>query len=339
MENVTVSVVICAYTEKRWDDLVAAIASVHQQTLPVKEIVLVIDHNEALLQKAREYFTAATDVTIVENLGPAGANGSRNAGIASTTGSILAFLDDDAVATPDWLAQLLIGFEDPEVLGVGGHIDPLWLHHRPAWFPDEFNWVLGCTYRGMPAHSANVRNLIGCNMALRREVWDSIGGFWHQFGHVGGEPRGCGDTEFGIRIHRRWPHHKLLYLPLAKVYHRVPANRMSWHYFISRCKFEGSSKARLAQVVGTRDGLSSERTYVLHTLPQGLVMGIVESVFQRDLSGLARSGAIAAGLASTVQGYMSEMIRSYGKLIGKKLQQKVPTLFFPFKNTKKTTSC
>ncbi len=310
MQNaaIEISVVICAYTENRWDDLVEAIASVQQQTISAQEIVLVIDHNEKLLQQALTYFT---DIIVVENHGPAGANGSRNAGVAATTGAILAFLDDDAVAAPNWLEQLLPGFADLQVLGVGGYIEPLWLDHRPIWFPEEFNWVLGCSYRGMPTKSANVRNLIGCNMAIRREVWDSIGGFWHQFGHVGGEPRGCGDTEFGIRIHQRWPEHKLLYLPDAKVSHRVPASRACWSYFISRCRFEGRSKSRLAHVVGKRDGLSSERLYTLYTLPQGFIQGLNEAIFQHDLSGLSRSGAIVAGLASTLQGYCLERLRSY----------------------------
>lgn len=305
-----ISVIICAYTEKRWDDLVAAITSVQQQTLPAKEIILVVDHNQELLQKAHNHFT---NVIIVENFGPAGANGSRNAGVAASTGTILAFIDDDAVATQDWLEQLVAGFADPQVLGVGGHIDPLWLHKRPAWFPDEFNWVLGCSYRGMPEKAAEVRNLIGCNMALRRTVWDEIGGFWHQFGHVGGEPRGCGDTEFGIRIRQRWPQQKLLYMPMAKVAHRVPASRATWRYFISRCRFEGRSKARLTRVVGTQDGLSSERTYTMHTLPGGVMHGLAEAIFKHDPSGLGRSGAIIAGLASTVQGYVVEKFRSYGK--------------------------
>jgi hypothetical protein len=100
---------------------------------------------------------------------------------------------------------------------------------------------------------------------------------------------------------------------MAKVYHRVPASRARWSYFISRCQFEGRSKARLAQVVGERDGLSSERTYTLHTLPQGFVQGLAEGIFKHDVSGLSRSGAIVAGLASTIQGYTFERLSSYRK--------------------------
>jgi len=51
-----VSIVICAYTEKRWQALVAAIESVRHQTLPAREIILVIDHNSALFQRAQACF-------------------------------------------------------------------------------------------------------------------------------------------------------------------------------------------------------------------------------------------------------------------------------------------
>ena len=51
---IDISVVICAYTEKRWQDLQAAIHSVKQQSLPPKEIIVVIDHNPSLAQLARK---------------------------------------------------------------------------------------------------------------------------------------------------------------------------------------------------------------------------------------------------------------------------------------------
>ncbi len=304
-----ISVVICAYTEERWEDLVAAIESVQQQTLQAQEIVLIIDHNGTLLQLAREHFT---NIIIVENHDHAGEMGSRNTGVQTSTGKLIAFLDDDAIATPDWLQQIAIGFENPEILGIGGLIEPLWLDARPNWFPDEFNWVIGCSYRGMPEKPAKVRTLIGCNMAIRRKVWDAIGGFRHQFGHVNGQPRGCGETEFCIRVLQRWPR-SLRYVPQAKVYHRVPTSRAQWSYFLSRCKFEGRSKALLARIVGTRDGLSSERTYTLYTLPQGIIRGLTDYLFSYDVTGLSRARAIIAGLAVTTVGYMIERITIRGK--------------------------
>ena len=306
----TISVVICAYTEKRWDDLVAAVASVQQQTVPAQEIVVVVDHNPTLLAKARKLLAG---VVLVENRSPAGANGSKNAGAAATTAQVIAFLDDDAVASPDWLENLLSCFDDSRVLGVGGLIEPLWVHERPQWFPEEFYWVVGCSYRGMAQKASEVRNLIGCNMAIRRTVWEEIGGFWYQFGHVGGQPRGCGDTEFGIRIRQHWPQHVLMYSPEAKVCHRVPSSRACWSYFLSRCNFEGRSKALLAKAVGTRDGLSSERNYTLYALPQGVLQGVKDTFFERNVVGLMRAGAIFAGLAATVTGYISALALTRAK--------------------------
>jgi hypothetical protein len=52
----TLTVVICAYTTDRWDDLTAAVASVHRQTRVPDEIVLVIDHCPLLAERATRAF-------------------------------------------------------------------------------------------------------------------------------------------------------------------------------------------------------------------------------------------------------------------------------------------
>src|SRR5439155_19339712 len=86
----TISVIICAYTEDRWNDLVAAAKSVQRQTFPPSEIILVIDHNPGLLKRVQEYMP---DVVVVENTEVRGLRGARNAGIAAAKSSIIAFLD------------------------------------------------------------------------------------------------------------------------------------------------------------------------------------------------------------------------------------------------------
>src|SRR5688572_6408497 len=136
-----VSVVICAYSEERWPDLVAAVASARRQTVSAREVVVVVDHNHGLLERARVHLP---DVTVVENTSARGLSGARNSGVAAAQGAIVAFLDDDAVAAPDWLARLVAGYGDARVLGVGGAIDPVWGGNRPGWLPEEFFWVVGC---------------------------------------------------------------------------------------------------------------------------------------------------------------------------------------------------
>ncbi len=194
-------------------------------------------------------------------------------------------MDEDAVAAPDWLAQLSAGYADPRVVGVGGAINPMWLDGRPAWFPDEFLWVVGCTYRGMPEAARPVRNLIGCNMSFRRDVFVEVGGFRSGIGRIGTRPVGCEETELCIRSHQRRPAAILLYEPRAKVFHRVTAERTRPSYFFSRCYSEGLSKSLVSYIVGPADGLAAEWDYTLKTLPAGIARGMGELASRRDRAG------------------------------------------------------
>ena len=126
----TVAVVICAYTEDRWEDLTAAVSSVQNQTRPADEIVLVVDYCPALLARAAREFP---DATVVENHDHKGLSGARNTGAATATADIVAFLDDDAVAAEDWIATLVVPYADPDVLGVGGRVLADWRAGRPSW--------------------------------------------------------------------------------------------------------------------------------------------------------------------------------------------------------------
>jgi glycosyltransferase involved in cell wall biosynthesis len=297
-----ISVIICAYTEERWDDLVAAVESVRRQTLPANETIIVIDHNPNLLKRVREQIP---DVVVVENTEARGLRGARNSGIAVAQGQIIAFLDDDAVAIPNWLMLLTEDFTDPQVLGTGGAVTPLWMVNKPAWLPEEFYWVVGCTYRGMPQTKTTIRNPIGANMSFRREVFDTVGDFHSEVVSISGQHAGgCEETELCIRAHQYWPQRIFLYAPQANVFHRVPSSRARWRYFCSRCYVEGLAKAVVSRYVGAKDSLASERTYTLRTLPQGVAHGIADALFHHDLAGLARAGAIVVGLAMTTIGYL-----------------------------------
>ena len=173
--------IICAYTEDRWPELVTAVESVQGQRLLPDEIVIVIDHNPALLARTRERFA---DLTIVENPDAKGLSNARNAGIAATKANLLAFLDDDAAADPDWLKLMLETIQPPNVVGVGGRVVPQWAAGQPGWLPEEFYWVVGCTHRGVPTQTAEIRNPIGASMLIRREVFDLAGGFNSSIGRV-----------------------------------------------------------------------------------------------------------------------------------------------------------
>jgi glucosyl-dolichyl phosphate glucuronosyltransferase len=296
-----VSVIVCAYTEERWHDLVAAVESLQQQTHPPCEIIVVIDHNPALLARVQTHLPG---VIAVENREERGLSGARNSGIVVSQSALIAFLDDDAVAELDWLVQLSGCCTDPQVLGAGGSVEPLWSGQRPTWFPEEFYWVVGCSYRGLPEKLAVVRNPLGCCACYRREIFEIVGGFRNGIGRVGKHPLGGEETELCIRAKHYWPQKVFLCEPHARIHHRVPPLRANWHYFRWRCYAEGLSKALVAGYVGAKDGLASERSYVRRTLPQGVIRGLTDTFIHRDLSELARAGAIVVGLAATTAGYL-----------------------------------
>ena len=241
------SVIVCTGSDSRWWWLLDALASLAQQTVRPEEIIVVVDHNPDLLQRVKREMR---DATAVPNLVTRGLAGSRNTGVARSRSEIASFIDDDAVAAPDWLERLVHSYSAPHVAGVGGKIDPIWEAGRPRWFPPEFAWVVGCTYVGLPATTAPVRNLIGCNMSFRRQVLLEVGGFRSGFGQSSGVPlRRCDETELCIRVGQRWPACVLLYEPGAVVLHHVPPQRSRVRYFAHRCFSEGLSKAQVTQAL------------------------------------------------------------------------------------------
>jgi glycosyltransferase involved in cell wall biosynthesis len=301
----TVSVVICAHTEDRWDDLVAAVQSVHDQKRAADEVIIVIDHNDDLHQRAR---AAIEGATVVANDGPRGESGARNSGVSVASGSVVAFLDDDATAEPGWLEALLPWFGDGSVLGVGGSAEPGWDAGRPAWFPREFDWVVGCSYEGLPQTATTIRNLMGCNMAFRRQVIVDAGGFYEGLGRTGNDGNGCSETEFCIRAGRELGG-RFVFEPDARIRHRVPVERGTWRYFVARCRAEGRSKAHLADRTSAATALEIEKAYVRRTLPLGVARGL-RDLTRRDGSGAARSAAILVGALAAASTYAMGAIRT-----------------------------
>jgi hypothetical protein len=296
----TVSVVIAAFSMNRWGDLREAVTSVRAQTIQVLETVVVIDHNPGLLAQAR---SGLAGVIVIPNAGSTGASGARNTGVAASHGEVLAFLDDDAVACPTWLAALLRHFASPEVVGVGGRLDPLWKASRPRWFPPEFDWTVGASYRGMPNSAEPVRNVWSGNMAIRRQVFDEIGGFRNGFGKVGKRSR-PEDTDLCLRAAAAQKGGTWIYEPAGIAGHRVPAERATLRFFLSRCFHEGQGKAALTALNGMAASTSAERLYTTYVLPAALARGL-RQVSRGQGSGGLRNFAIAAGFTVTAVGFLA----------------------------------
>ncbi|MBA2812322.1 glycosyltransferase family 2 protein [Streptomyces sp. KM273126] len=311
MSEPRVSVVICVYTEDRWEDILAAVASVRAQSRPALETLLVVDHNEALLDRLAREYKDAGEVRVLANAGPRGLSAGRNTGIAASSGEIVAFLDDDAVAERHWLRYFADGYADPRVMAVGGRTVPVWASgRRPAWFPEEFDWVVGCAYRGLPRGRGRVRNVLGGNASFRRTAFDAAGGFATGIGRDGDKrPLGCEETELCIRLTRARPDAVLLLDDRAVIHHRVPEAREHFRYFRTRTYAEGLSKALVAQSVGADKGLESERRYATRVLPAGVVRGLRDALLARP-GGAGRAGAIVAGVLTAAGGYAVGSVRA-----------------------------
>jgi len=308
--TVTATVVVCVYTEKRWFDIVAAVRSVAEQDVRPVETIVVVDHNDALLARAETEFGPA-GVRVLPNRHVRGLSGARNTAVSEASGEVVVFLDDDASARPGWLRALLAPYADPSVIGAGGIAHPKWPDGRPRTLPGsapsdpdatgELDWVVGCTYTGQPTEQAEMRNLMGCNMSLRAEVFKKVGGFAEDMGRIGKNPLGCEETELCIRARQAYAAEggqpKIVVEPAAAVDHRVSDDRVHWRYLLRRGWAEGLSKAAVSRAVGTGDSLSTESSYAMKVLPAGVVREV------RDRNP-ASAAAIVACFGVTAAGYL-----------------------------------
>jgi glycosyltransferase involved in cell wall biosynthesis len=282
-----------------------AIDAALDQLILGDELLVVVDHNEELLARCHAY---PGDFITLANRHKPGLSGARNTALDKARGSIIVFLDDDAIPLDGWLEALRAPYVDKRVYGVGGFARPRWLDGQPGWFPEEFLWVIGCSHRGLPSNSHPVRNLVGANMSFRKSAFDHVGGFAEQLGRIGERLYGCEETEFSIRLTQANPDAIILYEPSSQVEHHVARQRASLGYFVRRCWAEGISKAEVSRCVGRSKALSAERHYTLRVLPRGVWNGLHDSA-TGDLWGAARSGTIVLGLAATAVGYCAGAVR------------------------------
>ncbi|MGD9526210.1 MAG: polysaccharide deacetylase family protein [Dehalococcoidia bacterium] len=294
----SVLVVIACYTEDRWTATCLATDSALAQTVPV-EVAVVVDHNPRLLERLCNRY--GEKVRIVANRFAQGAGGARNTAALVTNAEYVAFLDDDAIAAPDWIAHMLRALEnDKAAVGAGGAIRPLWQGQRPQWFPEEFLWVVGATFRGQPQQTSPVRNVWSGSMLVRTQPFVEAGGFREGFGKVGdaAQPE---DTEVCIRITEASGGH-WLYVPDALIEHLVPESRATMSYFIRRCRAEGAGKALLAALAPSgMKTLGEESAFVRKIALAGFIRNL--AAVPTSLSAASRALAVVIGLAAAMFGF------------------------------------
>jgi glucosyl-dolichyl phosphate glucuronosyltransferase len=257
------SVIISTYSKERIGYLSDCITSLKRQSLKPDEILLVLDPYPDLIEFYESRFSEDVRIVISEN---PGLSNARNTGVNNSQGDIVSFIDDDAVADERWLENLVSNYEDSNVVGVGGLVSPYWENGYPQWFPEEINWIVGCSYKGLPESKTSVRNPIGCNMSFRREVFDKVGYFRTDIGRFGKHLLASEETELSIRILGNIENSKIIYDPSAVVHHQVPKRRSNLKYVWVRSFYEGLSKAIITDETLNSKQLSTESSYLKYFL-------------------------------------------------------------------------
>ena len=296
-----VSVIICTYSRKRLADLLAAVGSLCAQTYRCLEILVIVDHNEELFRELPGVLDE--EVLIISNQTVKGLSGSRNCGIAAAHGKIMVFFDDDAVASLDWIEKLVEPFADERVMAVGGRVLPYGPQKVPGWFPEEFLWVLGCTYKGHPEERGPIRNVFGGNCAFRKSCIERVGHFLPALGRVGDKLLTGEETEYCMRIRTMMPTSIILYQPEAIVYHRVPKEKASFKYLLKRTYGSGYSLSYIHKILPAY-GKRTEKNYLKHLLAEFLPT-CLKGCFHAPIKSVSQLGAVIAGILSTGLGYLN----------------------------------
>lgn len=287
----SVGVNVCTHDVGRLEQLSAAVSSLQGQSRPPEEIMVMVDGGEQLAERVRRRLPDVRVSCLGSNLGVSAA---RTASASAMSSDCVVFLDDDAVAEPDWLERLVRPLADPLVLGASGRSLPTWDAPRPAWLPDEFLWAWGCSYRGMPVATRPVRNFVGGGAVVRRLEFLDLGGFAAGIGHHGPRIGGGEEAAFCLAATAATGA-RFVFEPSAVTRHHVPATRLTWRYYLRRCFGEGLMKARLSHLQGSA-ALAEERAFA-RALPVALLRCLRRPATAPQGAGIVvGAGAVLAGL-------------------------------------------
>lgn len=270
MDNfLKVSVVVCTYSHERYFDTIETIESLVKQSYQNIEIILVVDRNINLFNDFRksDYLKSLNNSKIGFSNLP-GLSNARNKGVELSSGDVIAFIDDDAIADANWISNLIKCYKNPKVIGVGGPMKPLWISGRVTWIPEEFYWAMGCSYKNQKNTVHCVRSNFGSNMSFRSTIFEEVGHFDDEFGLVDEKMRTGEETEFSIRALNKFKDSKIIHVPDAVVFHKIYKFRKSCIFLLKRCHGYGYAIANIGKSKKLIDDKleSTESNFLTHLL-------------------------------------------------------------------------
>lgn len=256
------SVVVCTHNRARL--LPVCIDFLSRQTFPREQFEIILVDNASTDE------TAAVAAGLQERMPNlrvireprAGKSFALNTGIRAARGRIVAFLDDDGRAAPDWLERIVAAFEHelPTPAAVGGDLDPVFAVSPPRWFPTDQFVPQPRVARGFLSADQARSGLPGCNMAVRRDLLIAVGGFDPTMGPRGRRFGFGEDTEIFCRLVNHWPH--VWYDPAIHVEHLVPAERLRVADALKRAYLRGCAVSSIQGVWGVQLMAGRHRRFV-----------------------------------------------------------------------------
>lgn len=244
-----ISAIIC--THNRDNYLGAAIDSLLVQDFPGSFEVVVVDN--ASKDRTREVVEARLSNPKLKYIYEpiTGLSVARNTGAKTASAEILAYLDDDAVASPQWLKVVHEAYQSNEKLAIaGGKVTLIWPEgiSHPQWLSLELSGNLGYYDLGDSVIYIDEPGLTprGLNYSIRRTFLEQIGGFDTNLGRVGKKLLSNEElhtTELAIK--QGW---QVAYLPEALVAHNVAPERVKPSWFIERGWWQGISECYREQL-------------------------------------------------------------------------------------------
>jgi len=308
------SIIVTSYSLDRLQDVQELLDSLHRQSYRNTEIVLVGEGDAELCHRVRAYAQSRniSNLKLVFNSGRPGLSAARDLGARHARAEILAFIDDDALAYPDWAEQMVRSFSDETVVGLTGPALPLWVDRPNGWFPEELYWILGCTGWSKANGLQDIRNVWGMNMAFRREAFRRAAGFSQDMGGVQGRRLHGEEVELSLRV-RKETGGRILYNPEVRVMHKVQGRRLSTRWISKTSYWTGYTRhalKRLSQRYGVEDDFLSVERGLLVRILKGLLPRTLLTFFVSPRRALRILWILAMALSFVAIGYFSHVFSS-----------------------------
>ncbi|MGG6240650.1 glycosyltransferase family 2 protein [Nodosilinea sp. AN01ver1] len=237
-----ISAIIC--THNRASYLGAAIASLLGQTYSAYEIIVVDNASTDNTKAVVEAYLPHPQLTYVYE-STLGLSAARNRGAAIARGSILAYLDDDAEASPHWLVALAEAFAARDKAAIaGGAVSLIWPPGTtpPPWLSPTLAHSLGAYDLGAALQPITDPGQTprGLNYAVKKSFLESVGGFDPQLGRVGKNL--LSNEELHLTQQALSAGFEVLFVPQAQVAHNVAPERLHRRWFLRRSWWQGISE-------------------------------------------------------------------------------------------------